>query len=71
MAYMIITVRSHIPSMRDRASAEDALKDADIVLSAKSLLLNPDWVEDIRAGKSLPLHKSEDADIAYSDTPLL
>ena len=54
----------------DLASAEDALKDADIVLSAKSLLLNPDWVEDVRAGKSLPLHKSEEADIAYTDTPL-
>ena len=54
----------------DRASAEDALKDADIVLSAKSLLLNPDWVEDVKAGKSLPLYKAEDADIAYSDTPL-
>ncbi len=55
----------------DRASAEDALKDADIVLNAKSLLLNPDWVEDVRTGKSLPLHKSEDANIAYTDTPLL
>jgi 2,4-dienoyl-CoA reductase-like NADH-dependent reductase (Old Yellow Enzyme family) len=54
----------------DRSSAEDALKDADIVLSAKSLLLNPDWVEDMRAGKSLPLYKAEDANIAYSDTPL-
>ncbi len=56
--------------IHDRASAEDALKDADIVLSAKSILLNPDWVEDVRAGKNLPLHKSEDANIAYSDTPL-
>lgn len=54
----------------DRASAEDALKDADIVLSAKSLLLNPDWIEDVRAGKSLPLHEAEEADIAYTDTPL-
>lgn len=42
----------------DRSSAEDALKDADIVLSAKSILLNPNWVEDVRAGKSLPLYKS-------------
>ncbi len=56
--------------IHDRASAEDALKDADIVLSAKSILLNPDWVEDVRAGKSLPLYKSEEANIAYSDTPL-
>ncbi|MEN8265083.1 MAG: NADH-dependent flavin oxidoreductase [Nitrospirota bacterium] len=54
----------------DRASAEDALKDADIVLSAKSILLNQDWVEDLRAGKSLPLYKTEDANVAYSDTPL-
>ena len=56
--------------IHDRASAEDALKDADIILSAKSLLLNPDWVEDVRTGKSLPLHKSEEANIAYSETPL-
>jgi 2,4-dienoyl-CoA reductase-like NADH-dependent reductase (Old Yellow Enzyme family) len=54
----------------DRASAEDALKDADIVLSAKSLLLNPNWVEDLRAGKSLPLYKSEEANIAYTDEEL-
>ena len=51
----------------DRASAEDALKDADIVLSAKSILLNPNWVEDVSSGKSLPLYKSEEADIAYTD----
>jgi 2,4-dienoyl-CoA reductase-like NADH-dependent reductase (Old Yellow Enzyme family) len=54
----------------DRPSAEDALKSADIVLSAKSLLLNPNWVEDIRAGKQLPLYKSEEANIAYTDEPL-
>ncbi len=54
----------------DRATAEDALKDADIVLSAKSLLLNPNWVEDIRAGKPLKLYRSEEANIAYTDTPL-
>jgi 2,4-dienoyl-CoA reductase-like NADH-dependent reductase (Old Yellow Enzyme family) len=54
----------------DRAGAEDALKDADIVLSAKSLLLNPNWVEDLRAGKSLPLYKSEEANIAYTDEEL-
>ena len=56
--------------IHDRETAEDALKDADIILSAKSLLLNPTWVEDVRAGKSLLLHKSEEANIAYSDTPL-
>lgn len=54
----------------DRASAEDALKSADIALSGKSILLNPDWVEDIRAGKELPLYKSEEANIAYTDEPL-
>ena len=54
----------------DRASAEDALKDADIVLSAKSMLLNPNWVEDVRAGKSLPLYESEEANIAYTDKAL-
>jgi 2,4-dienoyl-CoA reductase-like NADH-dependent reductase (Old Yellow Enzyme family) len=56
--------------IHDRVSAEDALENADIVLSAKSFLLNPAWVEDVRTGKSLPLHKSEEANIAYSDTPL-
>ena len=55
----------------DRASAEDALKDADILLSAKSILLNPNWVEDVRAGKSLPLYKSEQANIAYTDKALV
>jgi 2,4-dienoyl-CoA reductase-like NADH-dependent reductase (Old Yellow Enzyme family) len=54
----------------DRASAEDALKDADIVLSAKSLLLNPNWVEDVRAAKELPLYKSEEANIAYTEEAL-
>jgi 2,4-dienoyl-CoA reductase-like NADH-dependent reductase (Old Yellow Enzyme family) len=54
----------------DRASAEDALKNADIVLSAKSILLNPNWVEDVRAGKSLPLYKSQEANIAYTDKAL-
>jgi 2,4-dienoyl-CoA reductase-like NADH-dependent reductase (Old Yellow Enzyme family) len=43
---------------------------ADIVLSAKSFLLNPDWVGDVRAGKELPLFKAEDADVAYTDKPL-
>jgi 2,4-dienoyl-CoA reductase-like NADH-dependent reductase (Old Yellow Enzyme family) len=55
----------------DRTSAEKALRGADIVLSAKSLLLNPNWVEDVRAGKTLPLHTSEEANIAYTDKALL
>ncbi|MCF8055626.1 MAG: NADH-dependent flavin oxidoreductase [Desulfocapsa sp.] len=54
----------------DRASGEEALKDADIVLSGKSLLLNPNWVEDVRAGKVLSRYKSKDADIAYTSEPL-
>jgi len=54
----------------DRASAEDALEHADIVLSAKSILLNPNWVDDIRTGKELPLYDSQEAGVAYSDTPL-
>ncbi len=54
----------------DRSSAEDALKHADVVLSGKSLLLNPNWVEDIRSDKQLPLYKSEEANIAYTDEPL-
>ena len=55
----------------DRATAEDALKDADIVLSAKSMLLNPDWVDGMRASKKLPLYKAEDANVAYTETALL
>jgi 2,4-dienoyl-CoA reductase-like NADH-dependent reductase (Old Yellow Enzyme family) len=54
----------------DRASAEDALKNADIVLSAKSMLLNPNWVEEVRLGKTLEPYSSKEADIAYTDTPL-
>lgn len=54
----------------DRASAERALEDSDIVLSAKSILLNQNWVEDVRAGRGLPLYRSEQADVAYTDEPL-
>ncbi len=54
----------------DRESAEDAIQNADIVLSAKSLLLNPNWVEDVRANKPLHRYKSEEADIAYTNEPL-
>jgi len=53
-----------------RASADSAIEDADIVLSAKSILLNPNWVADIRDEKPLSLHQSEDANIAYSAEPL-
>lgn len=54
----------------DRASCEDALRDADIALSAKSMLLNPNWVEDVRQGRTLPLHKSAEANVAYTEAPL-
>ncbi len=54
----------------DRKSAEEALEFADIALSSKSILLNPNWVSDVRDGKELPLHKSEEAGVAYTDKPL-
>lgn len=54
----------------DRTTAEEALKNADLVLSGKSLLLNPNWVEDVRAGKTLQRYRSEEADIAYTEEPL-
>ncbi len=56
--------------IHDRASADQALADADVVLSGKSILLNPNWVEDLRSGKAMPPHKSADADVAYTETPL-
>ena len=55
----------------DRITADYALKDADIILSAKSMLLNPQWVEDVKAGKQLEPYQSEDANSAYTETPLL
>ena len=56
--------------IHDRQSADQALEDADIVLSAKSFLLNPDWVADIRASKELPLYSSEEANVAYTEEPI-
>lgn len=66
---------THLPilicgKIHDRATAADALRDADIALSAKSMLLNPNWVADVRQGKELPLYKSAEANIAYTETPL-
>lgn len=55
----------------DRKSAEEALGSADIILSSKSMLLNSDWVDDVRVGKDLPLYKSEDANVAYTEEPLM
>jgi 2,4-dienoyl-CoA reductase-like NADH-dependent reductase (Old Yellow Enzyme family) len=54
----------------DQATAEAALKDADIILSAKSLLLNSNWVKDAAGNKPLAPYTSEEANIAYGPTPL-
>ncbi len=54
----------------DRKTADKALEDADIVLAGKSMLLNPNWVSDVQAGKELKLYGSDEAGIAYTDTPL-
>jgi 2,4-dienoyl-CoA reductase-like NADH-dependent reductase (Old Yellow Enzyme family) len=54
----------------DRTSADEALKDADIILSAKSILLNPNWVADLQSGKPMEAFTADEANIAYTDTPL-
>jgi 2,4-dienoyl-CoA reductase-like NADH-dependent reductase (Old Yellow Enzyme family) len=54
----------------DLQTAELALEHADIVLMAKSMLLNPNIVSDLKNGKTLTCYTSEDANIAYSDIPL-
>jgi 2,4-dienoyl-CoA reductase-like NADH-dependent reductase (Old Yellow Enzyme family) len=56
--------------IHDRATAEKGLEDADVVLFAKSMLLNPDLVEDLRQDRKLPCYRSEEANVAYTDTPL-
>ena len=56
--------------IHDRATAEKALTEADIALSGKSMLLNPDFVEHVRQGRELPLFKSEEANVAYTSEPL-
>jgi 2,4-dienoyl-CoA reductase-like NADH-dependent reductase (Old Yellow Enzyme family) len=56
--------------IHDRRSAESALADADLVLSGKSMLLNPGWVADIQANRELPLYGSDEAGVAYTATPL-
>ena len=66
---------SHLPIMicgaiYDRQTAERALTDADIVLSGKSLLLDPEWVKHIREEKPLKRYKSSEANIAYTTEPL-
>ncbi|MFO7750297.1 MAG: NADH-dependent flavin oxidoreductase [Desulfobacteraceae bacterium] len=54
----------------DKNTAEQALQNADLVLSGKSMLLNPDLVSDIAAGRKLTLYGSEEAGVAYTATPL-
>lgn len=56
--------------IHDRKSADQALAHADLILSGKSMLLNPDWVADLKAGKELKGYSSEEAGIAYTKTPL-
>jgi 2,4-dienoyl-CoA reductase-like NADH-dependent reductase (Old Yellow Enzyme family) len=56
--------------IHDRRSADEALADADLVLSGKSMLLNPLWVSEVEAAKELKLFGSDEANIAYTDTPL-
>ena len=56
--------------IHDRASAEAALENADMVLSGKSMLLNPDWLEEVREGKELPPFSSDEANRAYTEEPL-
>jgi len=34
------------------------------------MLLNPDWVEDIRANKPLRRYKTEESLVAYTSEPL-
>lgn len=55
----------------DKKSAEVALTYGDVVLSGKSMLLNPKWIEEVREGKELKPFKSEDANVAYGPEPLL
>ena len=56
--------------IHDRKTADEALKDADMVLSGKSMLLNPNWVSGVEAAKELKLYGSDEAGIAYTKTPL-
>ena len=56
--------------IHDRPTAEAALEHADIVLAAKSFLLNPNFVADVREGRDLPLHRSAAANVAYTEEPL-
>lgn len=54
----------------DRKSAEEALQDADLALSGKSMLLNPDWVADLETDKEMSVYSSDEAGVAYTETPI-
>lgn len=54
----------------DRATAEEALQHADIVLSGKSMLLNPNWLDDVRKGTKLRPYTSDQSAVAYTEEPL-
>jgi 2,4-dienoyl-CoA reductase-like NADH-dependent reductase (Old Yellow Enzyme family) len=56
--------------IHDLETAEAAVEEADLVLSGKTSLLNPHWVADIKAGKAMAAHSSDEAGVAYTDTPL-
>lgn len=56
--------------IHDRTTTEKALTEADIALSGKSILLNPNFVHDVREGRALPLRSSEEANVAYTAEPL-
>jgi 2,4-dienoyl-CoA reductase-like NADH-dependent reductase (Old Yellow Enzyme family) len=43
---------------------------ADIPLSGKSMLLNPDFVEHVRQGRELWVYSSEEANVANTTEPL-
>ncbi len=55
----------------DRSSAEEALKHADIVLSGKSTLLNPNWIDEVRTGQPLEPFTSDQAQVAYTEKILI
>lgn len=54
----------------NRQRADEALADADIILSAKSMLLDPNWVAHVETGEDLKAFTSEDAGVAYTEKPL-
>lgn len=56
--------------IHDRVTALEALAEADIALSGKSMLLNPDFVGHVRQGLDMAPFSSQEADVAYTETPL-